>query len=146
MRKRFRQHELSDKVFVFDDGYRGACTFEDTDLIAYWMWMQHKFPSVLWFHTPNETKKPTPQYLESRRRKGVLDGVSDIVILTPGVNWHKAIIEAKRRDSSLSKWQKGQIPFLNKGADDGAFAAVACGLEQLKKATLFYFGLPFDVD
>ena len=146
MKKRFKQHELSDKVFIFDDGYRGVCPHEDTDLIAYWMWMQHKFPDVLWFHTPNETKKPTPQYLESRRRKGVLDGVSDIVILTPGVRWEKAIIEAKRHDSSLSQWQKGQIPFLNKGAGDGAFAAVACGLEQLKKATLFYFGLLSDVD
>lgn len=146
MKKKFKQHELSDEVFIFDDGYRGDCPHEDTDLIGYWMWMECRFPDALWFHSPNETRKPTPQYLESRRRKGVLPGVSDVVILTPGLKWHKATIEVKRHDTSLSKWQPGQIPFLNRSAKSGSFSAVAGGLHQLKRATLFYFGLPLDVD
>lgn len=146
MKKRFKQHELSDEVFIFDDGYRGDCPHEDTDLIGYWMWMEYRFPDALWFHSPNETRNPTPQYLESRRRKGVLPGVSDVVILTPGLKWYKATIEVKRHDTSLSKWQHGQIPFLNRSAESGSFAAVAGGLEQLKIATLFYFGLLSDVD
>lgn len=146
MKKKHGQHELSDRVMIFDDGYRGDCPHEDTDMIGYWMWMQYRFPDALWFHTPNETRNPSPQYMESRRRKGVLPGVSDIVILTPGIIFPKATIEAKRHDTSKSKWQPGQIPFLNRSAESGSFAAVAGGLVQLKKATLFYFGLLDDVE
>lgn len=146
MKNSFKGHTLDESVFIFTDGYKGSCPHEDTDLIEYWMWMRHKLPDVLWFHSPNETKKPTPQYLESRRRKGVLSGVSDVVIVSPGDRWGCATIELKRRDMSLSKWQPGQIPFLNSSAAAGSFSALAGGAEQLKKATLFYFGLPFDAD
>lgn len=146
MKKRFKQHELSDNVFVFDDGYRGECPLEDSDLIAFKWWMDYRFPDVLWFHPSQETKSNSVQHLASRARKGVRSGVSDVIILTPGVRWHKATIELKRHDSMLSKWQPGQIPFLNDSASAGAFSAVACGLDQIKIAVLTYFGLISDVD
>ena len=49
MKKRFKQHELSERVFIFDDGYRGKCPHEDSDLIAFKWWMDYRFPDVLYF-------------------------------------------------------------------------------------------------
>jgi hypothetical protein len=56
------------------------------------------------------------------------------------------MIEAKRRDKSKSRVSKDQSSVLTEMCRLGHYAAIAYGLDELKKATLFYFGLPFDVD
>lgn len=134
--------QLSSGILVFDSGYRGNCPKEETDQIAYGLWMQHRFPDALWFHVPNETgTKSGPQFIEKRRRMGVRSGISDNVILTHGVNHKCAMIEAKRRDKTKSRLSQAQRVILESVAEEGHFAAIAYGLDELKKATLFYFGL-----
>ena len=77
---------------------------------------------------------------------GVRSGVSDNVILTHGINHKCALIELKRRDKTKSKVSKSQTDVLEEAIVEGHFGAIAYGLDEIKKATLFYFGLPFDVD
>ena len=139
--------QLKSGIWVFDSGYRGDCPKEETDQISYGLWMQHSFPDVLWFHVPNETgTRSGPQFIEKRRRMGVRSGVSDNVILTHGINHKCGLIELKRRDKTKSKVSKSQTDVLEEAIAEGHFGAIAYGLEEIKKATLFYFGLPFDVD
>ena len=139
--------QLKSGIRVFDSGYRGECPKEETDQIGYGLWMQHRFPDVLWFHVPNETgTRSGPQFVEKRRRMGVRSGVSDNVILTHGINHKCALIELKRRDKTKSKVSKSQTDVLEEAIVEGHFGAIAYGLDEIKKATLFYFGLPFDVD
>lgn len=139
--------QLESGIWVFDSGYRGECPLEETDQMAYGLWMQYRFPSALWFHVPNETgTKSGPQFVEKRRKMGVRSGVSDNVILTNGVNHKCGLIELKRRDKTKSKVSLPQIEVLECAIAEGHFGAIAYGLEELKRATLFYFGLPLDVD
>lgn len=139
--------QLKSGIWVFDSGYRGDCPKEETDQISYGLWMQHSFPDVLWFHVPNETgTRSGPQFIEKRRRMGVRSGVSDNVILTRGINHKCGLIELKRRDKTKSKVSKSQNQVLEETIAEGHFGAIAYGLEEIKKATLFYFGLPFDAD
>lgn len=139
--------QLKSGIWVFDSGYRGDCSKEETDQIGYGLWMQHRFPDVLWFHVPNETgTRSGPQFVEKRRRMGVRSGVSDNVILTHGINHKCGLIELKRRDKTKSKVSKSQTDVLEEAIAEGHFGAIAYGLEEIKKATLFYFGLLSDVD
>lgn len=139
--------QLKSGIWVFDSGYRGDCPKEETDQMAYGMWMQHRFPDVLWFHVPNETgTRSGPQFIEKRRRMGVRSGVSDNVILTHGINHKCGLIELKRLDKTKSKVSNSQTDVLEEAITEGHFGAIAYGLDEIKKATLFYFGLPFDVD
>lgn len=140
-------NQLKSGIWVFDSGYRGDCPKEETDQISYGLWMQHRFPDVLWFHVPNETgTRSGPQFIEKRRRMGVRSGVSDNVILTHGINHKCGLIELKRRDKTKSKVSKSQTDVLEAAVADGHFGAIAYGLDEIKKATLFYFGLLYDVD
>lgn len=139
--------QLDSGIWVFDSGYRGECPKEETDQMAYGLWMQYRFPEVLWFHVPNETgTKSGPQFVEKRRKMGVRSGVSDNVILTKGASHPCGLIEGKRQDRTKSKVSPAQIQLLEEAIAEGHFGAIAYGLEQLKIATLFYFGLPLDVD
>lgn len=134
--------QLNSGIWVFDSGYRGECPKEETDQMAYGLWMQYRFPDVLWFHVPNETgTKSGPQFVEKRRKMGIRSGVSDNVILTNGVNHKCGLIELKRRDKTKSTVSKTQMQVLEEAYDEGHFPAIAYGLDELKKATLFYFGL-----
>lgn len=134
--------QLDSGIWVFDSGYRGECPKEETDQMAYGLWMQYRFPDVLWFHVPNETgTKSGPQFVEKRRKMGVRSGVSDNVILTNGVNHKCGLIELKRRDKTKSKVSPSQIEVLEAAILEGHFGAIAYGLEEIKRATLFYFGL-----
>lgn len=137
--------QLDSGIYVFDSGYRGVCPLEETDQMEYGLWMQYRFPDALWFHVPNETgTKSGIQFVLKRQKMGVRKGVSDNVILTHGVNHKCAMIELKRRDKAKSKVSKEQMAILEMAVSEGHFAAIAYGAEQLKIATLFYFGIDVD--
>lgn len=72
---------------------------------------------------------------------GVRSGVSDNVILTHGINHKCCLIELKRSDKTKSKVSTSQIEVLECAIAEGHFGAIAYGLEEIKRATLFYFGL-----
>lgn len=139
--------QLDSGIWVFDSGYRGECPKEETDQMAYGMWMRYRFPNAIWWHTPNETgTSARVQFIEKRRKMGVTPGIGDNTIITRGANHRVAMIEAKRRDKTKSRLSQVQRVILESVADEGHFAAIAYGLDELKRATLFYFGLPLDVD
>lgn len=139
--------QLDSGIWVFDSGYRGECPKEETDQMGYGTWMQSRFPDVLWFHVPNETGTSSRiQFVLKRQKMGVKTGIGDNVIMTPGLKHSCGMIESKRRDKSKSRVSKEQSTVLTEMCRLGHYAAIAYGLDELKKATLFYFGLPFDVD
>ena len=124
---------------VFDSGYRGPCNKEDDDGISFYAWVTYHYPEVNIFHVANESGvSSSAGHIEKRRRKGVTQGVSDYIILTPGIK-PSAVIELKRRDRTKSKVSKDQIDFLERVASDGGYAAIAYGLDEAKKAFLQYY-------
>ncbi len=69
------------------------------------------YPHLLFFHVPNETgTKAKVQYVEKRRRSGVLKGVSDNIILTPTFTggYPFSVVELKRpaKSARISDDQK----------------------------------------
>lgn len=138
--------QLDSGIWVFDSGYRGECNSEETEQMTYGLWMDYHFPDVIWFHVPNETgTKSGAQFVIKRKKMGVKSGVSDVIILSNGAAHSCAVMELKKEDRTKSQVSKCQRKFLEVAHKEGKFAAIAYGAEQLKKATLFYFGLPFDV-
>lgn len=123
--------------FIFDSGYRGPCNYEDDDAASFYLWVKQHYPDVNIFHVTNEFKC-TKKQGEVLNRKGRKKGVSDYIILTPGKKYPFAVIEAKRRDRTLSQWRDGQREFLNHADKDGGFAAVGYGLDEMKKAFICY--------
>lgn len=128
---------IPQKYHVFDSGYRGPCNLEDDDCASFYLWVNFHHPQVNIFHVTNEFKC-TKKQGETLNRKGRKKGVSDYIILTPGHAHPYAVIEGKRKDRTKSAWRDGQREFLNQCADDGGFSAVAYGLDEMKKAFIFY--------
>lgn len=134
--------QLDSGIYIFDSGYRGPCPKEEIDQMAYGLWMGYRFPDVNFFHVPNETgTKSGVQFVLKRQKMGVKNGVHDNLILTPGISWPYGVLELKRRDRTKSKVSQNQWDFGDKAVRDGGFAAIAYGVDELKKATLYYFGL-----
>lgn len=134
--------QLDSGIYVFDSGYRGECPKEEIDQMAYGLWMEYRFPEVNFFHVPNETStKSGVQLIIKRQKMGVKSGVHDNIILHRGVAWPYATIELKRRDKTKCKVSTNQWKFGEYVVSDGGFAAIAYGIDELKKATLYYFGL-----
>jgi len=134
--------QLDSGIYIFDSGYRGPCQKEETDQMAYGLWMAHRFPDVNFFHVPNETgTKSGVQFVLKRKKMGVKSGVFDNVILTPGLEWPYGAIELKKQKKTGTKVSDNQWSFGGKVVRDGGFAAIAYGIDEAKKATLYYFGL-----
>jgi len=126
----------SDKYLVFDSGYRGWCNLEATEQKALAAWINYKFPDVNWFHVANEGKRLGAG--KELKEMGMKKGVSDVVILTSGECYKFGVIELKRKDRTKSRLQHEQSEFMTKVIRDGGFAAVAYGLDEAKKAFIFY--------
>ena len=109
-----------------DVSFRGKCAVEDVELSTFFNQLRKNYPDLAkrGFHVENEGKKNH----DNSRMKGQLAGVSDIVIM-PGF-----CCEMKRRDHTISTWQKGQLDFLKACQDEGAYACVALGWEAAMEA------------
>ena len=62
----------------------------------------------------------------------MVKGVADII----AIGSPPLIIELKRKDESDSAWSDGQIQFLERAYDSGAYVCVAFGLDAAKEAYL----------
>lgn len=75
-------------------------------------------------HVKNEGRRTKSQALRDAA-EGMTPGASDILIpVSPAI-----VIEFKRRDHTLSSWQKGQIDYLKAAHDAGSFVFVALGAD-----------------
>lgn len=75
-------------------------------------------------HIKNEGKR-TNRQAQQDAAEGMTPGASDILIpVSPAI-----VIEFKRRDHTLSAWQKGQIDYLKAAHEAGSFVFVALGAD-----------------
>jgi len=111
-----------------DTSFRGKCPTENIEQVSVFNRLRREYPNdwgILAFHPRNEQLLEKGQFstVIKHKAEGMTPGVVDLVIPTG-----KALVmEIKRRDHTLSKWQPGQEPYLIAAASAGAFACVALG-------------------
>lgn len=119
-----------------DTDFRGKCPQEDAELITAINWIRREYHDslgALTVHVENEGKRTMAQ-AQMAKAKGLLAGAVDILILvTPPM-----ALEMKRRDHTQSRWQNGQLEFLETAHKHGAFVGVCFGAEGFKEAVRCY--------
>lgn len=119
-----------------DEDFRGVCPKEDAELITAINWIRRTYPDTLGaltVHVENEGKRTKAQ-AQMAKAKGMMAGTVDILVLTtPPI-----CMEMKRRDCSKSRWQKGQLEFLEAAKNHGAFVGVCLGADGFKLAIQKY--------
>lgn len=117
---------------VFGDvNYRGKCPPESAEQITFFNWIREEYPDTygrIALHPRNEGKR---SYNQTARQKaeGMTDGAPDIVI-------GSFMCELKRLDHTQSKWQPGQIEYLEAATTCGNYTCVALGWEAAREAFL----------
>jgi len=112
-----------------DQAYRGPCPTERVEQVTFFSAVRATEYGVLAFHPANEGKR-TYQQAAWQKADGLTKGVADIIIPTN----RPFCCEMKRQDHTKSKWQDGQIEFLQAAQENGAFVCVALGFEAAWQA------------
>lgn len=118
-----------------DTNFRGDCPPESAEQITFFSRLRAEHPDtlgVLALHPKNEEKRKGRQFQQLARDKamGLSPGASDIII--PGCP--AFVCEMKRQDHTKSKWQPGQLEYLEAAHNAGAFVCVALGWEAAMEA------------
>ena len=74
---------------------------EDTQLIILMDWIRFNKLDDVTYHCANE-RSTTPQAGALLKRKGVLAGVADVIMMKPSQRWHGLAIELKVKGGKLS--------------------------------------------
>jgi hypothetical protein len=111
-----------------DTAWRGKCPPEHVEQASFFARLRREYPDTygrIALHPRNEGLLINGQFqaVIKHQIEGMSKGASDIVI--PGNP--SFVCELKRRDHTLSKWQDGQIAYLESCQDAGAFVCVALG-------------------
>jgi len=111
-----------------DTAFRGKCPLESLEQVSVFNRLRREYPDdwgVLAFHPRNEQLLSGGQFaaMVKHKAEGMTPGVVDLIIPARV----PLVMEIKRRDHTLSKWQPGQIPYLEAAKKAGAFACVALG-------------------
>lgn len=119
---------------VGDKGYRNKkAPPEQAEQITFVNWLRTKYPMTygrIVFHVKNEGKR-TARQAQIDRLEGLTRGAPDIVIpCNPPI-----LIELKRQDHTLSRFQDGQLEYLEAAQKMGARVCVALG----HKAAIQFF-------
>lgn len=104
--------------------YRAACPSETDEQITFFSHLRRNYPELgrIALHPRNEGQR-TYHQAAKHKAEGLTVGAADIVI--PGCL--AFVCELKRRDHRKSKWQDGQLDYLEACAKQGAFVCVALG-------------------
>ena len=118
-----------------DINYRGECPTEHADQIAFFSKIRNDYPETygkIALHPNNDQRIKGKGFykLNIDKAKGFCKSASDIII--PGCPTF--VCELKRQDHTKSKWQDGQIEYLETAKSLGAFVCVALGVEGAIKA------------
>ena len=120
-------------VEVFGDTtWRGKCPTETAEQVTFFGRLRRKYPDTwgrLAIHPRNEGKRTAQQTMRAKA-EGMTAGTSDIVI--PGRP--SFVCELKRRDHTQSKWEPGQVDYLETAKRAGCFACVALGADAATEA------------
>lgn len=111
-----------------DTTFRGKCPLESLEQVSVFNRLRREYPDdwgVLAFHPRNEQLLSGGQFaaMVKHKAEGMTPGVVDLIIPARV----PLVMEIKRRDHTLSKWQPGQLPYLEAAQNAGAFACVALG-------------------
>ena len=110
-----------------DQSFRGDCPHEDYALTSFFSRIRKDYSTsygLLAFHPKNEGKR-TKQQNNIDKMKGLTKGVCDVIIIgNPTL-----CLEIKRDDHTKSKFQPGQLEFLEHSHNSGAFVCVALGYQ-----------------
>ncbi|MCK9506085.1 MAG: hypothetical protein M0Q95_18130 [Porticoccaceae bacterium] len=115
-----------------DTAWRGKCPPESAEQITFFNWLRLQYPKsygLIAIHPRNEGKR-THQQTQRQKAEGMTPGAADVVV--PGCP--AFVCELKRRDHTASKWQDGQIDYLEAAQGAGAFVCVALGWVAAKEA------------
>lgn len=108
---------------------------EDAHQIDAIAWLRYHYPTWITFHVNNEGKK-SPGQANKDQMKGLLKGVPDILIIPDRTQCKYGFIaiELKRAKKSLSKVSDDQKKFLSRVTENGGFAALCYGADQVQEA------------
>mgnify|MGYP003558395001 FL=1 len=128
--------KFPDFLPVFGDtDFRGECPLEEAEQATFFSQLRKLHPDTygrLAMHPKNEGKRRGAQFAQLARDKalGMTKSAPDVVI--PGAP--TLLIEIKRQDHTQSKWQDGQVEYLQTAQSLGCFVAVALGWEGAMEA------------
>ena len=111
-----------------DQSFRGKCATETAEQITFFNQLSPELRLIA-IHPRNEGKRTFSQAAR-QKAEGMTKGAADIII--PGAP--AFVCELKRRDHTQSRWQDGQVEYLQACAARGAFVCVALGWEAAMQA------------
>lgn len=115
--------------------FRGDCPLEDAELITFFNQLRIKYPDIakVALHPDNEgliLGTAHNAHIKQKAKGAIRNGAADIII----VGSPSFVCEMKRKDHTKSKWQDGQLDFLQTSQGFGAFVCVALGYEAALQA------------
>lgn len=116
--------KISSKIKVYGDlTHRDTkCPKEDSEVQTIVNQVRKRYPHVLFTHIKNEGKRTKAQ-MDFDKSMGLLGGVSDLVFFGSPM----MVMEVKRKDHTLSKWQPYQQEFLIETQKQGVVSCVVFG-------------------
>ena len=118
-----------------DQKYRGDCPTESAEQMTFFARLRREYPDTYGktaIHPRNEQQLKGGQFRAISRHKaeGMTTGAADIII--PG---NPAFVcEMKRKNHTKSKWQDGQMEYLEAAHNTGCFVCVALGCDAAWEA------------
>ena len=128
--------KMHEDIKVFGDiDFRGECALEDAELITFFNQLRIKYPKLaqVAIHPDNEGLVFGTGFNNHTRQKAkgaIRNGAADIIIC----GCPTFVCEMKRQDHTKSRWQDGQLDFLQTSQELGAFVCVALGYESALQA------------
>ena len=118
-----------------DTSFRGKCPTEAQEQVTFFAMLRREYPGTcgaLALHPRNEGLKSGGQFASVQRHaaEGMTKGAADIIV--PGRV--TLLVELKRRVHTQSRFQPGQLEYLQAAHDMGAFACVALGADAAMQA------------
>lgn len=115
-----------------DIKFRGDCPSETAEAVTFFAKLRREYPDsygLIATHIRNEGKRTFQQTIR-QQSEGMTKGAPDIII--PGCP--AFICELKRQDHTKSKFQDGQLEYLEAAQNAGAFVCVALGYKAAYEA------------
>ena len=115
--------------------FRGDCPLEDAELMTFFNQIRIKYPDIakVAIHPDNEgliLGAAHNAHIKQKAKGAIRNGAADIIIC----GCPTFVCEMKRQDHTKSKWQDGQLDFLQTSQGLGAFVCVALGYEAALEA------------
>ena len=132
--------ELNPLIKVYGNTeFRGDCAKEDAELMTFFNQLKLNYPDLydVAIHPDNERLITGTGFNAQSRQKAkgaIRNGAADIII----VGSPTFVCELKRQDHAKSKWQDGQLEFLEASQKRGAFVCIALGYESALQAVKDY--------